>query len=157
MVKVGDKLDTSFELKVVRNGNEETVSFSDLLDKPTIVSVYMKNNTPGCDRQNDSLAEHAAAFNEKGYNIVAISKDGCKSHQKYAEKKNISYVLASDPDHLFSKAADAMVEKKMYGKVYEGPARAAYILGTDGTVKAVIEKINTKDHATELFDLIDSI
>lgn len=157
MVKVGDKIDTSFELKVVRNGNEESVAFSELLNKPTIISVYMKNNTPGCDRQNESLAEHAAAFAEKGYNIIAISKDGCGSHKKYADKKNISYVLASDPDHLFSKAANAMVEKKMYGKVYEGPARAAYVLDTDGTVKGVIEKVNTKDHATELFELIDSI
>jgi peroxiredoxin Q/BCP len=156
MIAVGTKIDTSFELKVIKEGEEHTLPFVDLLDRPTIVSVYMKNNTPGCDRQNESLAEHAQLISDKGYNIVAISKDGCGSHKKYADKKGINYVLASDPDHLFSKAADAMVEKKMYGKVYEGPARAAYLIDTDGTVKAIIEKVNTKAHAEEVLALIDA-
>lgn len=154
MIQVGDKLDTSFTLKIVDQGEEKSIQFSELLTKPTIVSVYMKNNTPGCDKQNESLAAHANEIAKKGYQIVAISKDGCNSHKKYAEKKSINYILASDPDNHFSRAADAIVEKKMYGKVYEGPARAAYIIDTDGTVKSVIPKVNTKAHAEEILELL---
>lgn len=154
MIKVGEQINTSFSLQVVDQGEEKTVTFSELLTKPTIVSVYMKNNTPGCDKQNESLAAHADQIAEKGYQIIAISKDGCGSHKKYAEKKSINYILASDPDHLFSKAADAIVEKKMYGKVYEGPARAAFIIASDGTVESVIPKVNTKAHAEELLEII---
>lgn len=157
MIKTGQKLKTNFKLKIVRDGVEAEVAFKELLTRPTIVSVYMKNNTGSCDKQNDSLAAHAAEFAKRGYNLVAISRDTCGSHKKYAEKKGIDYVLVSDPDDLFSKAADAVVEKSMYGKTYLGPARAAYVLGTDGTVLAVAEKVDTKDHAAQLLALLDGL
>ncbi|MCH8558093.1 MAG: redoxin domain-containing protein [Balneolia bacterium] len=157
MVKQGDKISTDFTLKVVKNGEEQEVAFSELLDRPTVVSVYMKNNTGSCDKQNRSLAEHANGFDSRGYNLVAISKDGCTSHKNYADKLGINYILASDPDYNFARATDSVVEKKMYGKVFEGPSRSAYIIGTDGTVLGVIEKIKPAEHADELFELIDSL
>jgi len=157
MIKIGQKLKTAFNLKVVHDGTEAEVAFKDLLTKPTIVSVYMRNNTGSCDKQNDSLAAHTSEFAKRGYNLVAISRDTCGSHLKYAVKRGISYTLASDPDDLFAKAADAIVEKSMYGKTYEGPARAAFVIAKDGTVLAVAEKVDTKDHAAQLHALLDTI
>jgi thioredoxin-dependent peroxiredoxin len=150
MVSAGKKIDTRFQLKVFRNGRVETVDFADFLTRRTLVSVYMRNNTPGCDRQNDSLAAHAAEFDRAGYNLVAVSRDTCGSHTKYAAKKKITYTLASDPEDLFAKAADSVVEKSMYGRKFTGPARAAYVLDRDGTVLAVVEKVDTADHAAQL-------
>lgn len=157
MIDTGQKIDTSITLNAVLDGEEKEVTLNELLDRPTIFSVYMKNNTSGCDKQNKSLAEHAEAFDEKGYNLVAISKDGVRSHKNYAEKLGINYTLVSDPDYTFAKATDSIVEKKMYGKTFEGPSRSAYVVDTDGTVLATIEKINTKNHAEELMELIDSL
>lgn len=157
MISPGEKIDTTFNLSVVRNGEEKEVRFDELLDRPAIVSVYMRNNTSGCDRQNQSLAEHAEWFGEQGYNLIALSKDTCSSHQKYADKMGISYTLASDPDFAFAKATDSIVEKKMYGKTYDAPSRSAFVIDTDGTVKAVIEKVDTKAHAEELKELIRSL
>lgn len=157
MITVGQKLKTNFKLKIVRDGAQSEVVFKDLLTKPTIVSVYMKNNTGSCDKQNDSLAEHAAEFAKLGYNLVAVSRDTCGSHLKYAEKKKIAYTLASDPDDLFAKATDSVVEKSMYGKTFQGPARAAYVIGKDGTVLAVVEKVDTKDHAAQLKAVLASL
>jgi peroxiredoxin Q/BCP len=154
MVSVGQKIKTNFDIKVVRNGEEKTVSFSEVLDRPTIVSVYMKNNTGSCDHQNISLAADQDKFEKKGVNLVAISKDTCGSHKKYAEKHGINYILASDPELLFSKATDSIVEKKMYGNTYEGPSRSAFYIDTDGRLLGVIEKIDPKNHAAELLDLI---
>ncbi len=150
MVSAGKKIDTSFQIKVFRNGKTETVRFSDLLIRRTIVSVYMRNNTPGCDRQNDSLAAHAAEFDRAGYNLVAVSRDTCGSHAKYAAKKKIGYTLVSDPDDLFARATESVVEKSMYGRTFTGPARAAYLLDRDGTVLAVVPKVDTADHAAQL-------
>ena len=106
MISIGKKLKTNFKLKVVAAGATQEVTFADLLTRRTIVSVYMKNNTGSCDKQNDSLAAHADEFSQAGYNVIAISRDTCGSHLKYAVKKKIAYTLASDPDDLFSKAAD---------------------------------------------------
>lgn len=157
MITPGKKLKTNFKLKVVAQGVESEVTFKDLLKRRTIVSVYMKNNTGSCDKQNDSLAAHAAEFAKRGYNLVAVSRDTCGSHLKYAAKKKIAYTLASDPDDLFAKAADAIVEKSMYGKTYEGPARAAFVIAKDGTVLAVAEKVDTKDHAAQIHALLDGL
>ncbi len=157
MIDTGTKIDTGFTLDIVKDGEEQTVTFSKLLERPTIVSVYMRNNTSGCDKQNKSLAEHADWFDEHGYNLVAISKDSCGSHKNYADKLGINYVLASDPDYKFAEATDSIVEKKMFGNKYEAPSRSAYVIDTDGTVKAIIEKVNTKEHAEELKELIQNL
>lgn len=157
MIQIGDKINTEFSLDIVRNGEEKEVKFSELLDKPAIVSVYMRNNTGGCDKQNKSLAEHADWFDKKGYNLVAISKDTCGSHKNYAEKLDINYTLASDPDFKFAEATDSIVEKKMYGKTFNAPSRSAFIIDTDGTVLGIIKKVNTKAHAEKLKELIESI
>ncbi|HTJ78057.1 MAG TPA: redoxin domain-containing protein [Rariglobus sp.] len=150
MITAGQKIDARFRVKVVRDGATREVAFGDLLKTRTIVSVYMKNNTPSCDRQNDSLAAHAGEFNKLGYHLVALSRDTCGSHVKYAAKKGIDYTLASDPDDAFAKAVDSLVQKSLYGRTYVGPARAAFVFETDGTVLAVMEKVDTKDHAAQL-------
>ncbi|HEY8991585.1 MAG TPA: redoxin domain-containing protein [Luteolibacter sp.] len=150
MIAVGQKIDTTFPLKVVQDGVAREVVFGDLLTRPTLVSVYMRNNTGSCDKQNDSLAAHAGEFAKLGYNLVAVSRDTCGSHLKYAAKKHIAYTLASDPGDAFAKATDSIVEKSMYGKTFEGPARAAYVIATDGTVLAVVPKVDAANHADQL-------
>lgn len=157
MIETGKKIDTDFSLDIVKNGEEQKVTFKELLDRPTIVSVYMRNNTSGCDRQNQSLAKHADWFDQKGFNLVAVSKDTCGSHRNYAEKLGINYILASDPEYRFAEATDSVVEKKMFGNTYEAPTRSAYVIDTDGTVLEIIEKVNTKDHAQELKELIENM
>ncbi len=157
MIEIGKKIDTTFQIEVVQGGEQKEVTFSELLDRPAIISVYMRNNTSGCDKQNRSLAEHASWFDEKGYNLIALSKDTCGSHKNYAEKLDINYILASDPDFKFAKATNSIVEKKMYGKTFDAPSRSAFVIDKDGTVLGIIEKINTKNHAGELKELIEEI
>ncbi len=154
MIQPGQKIDTRMPLKVFRNGAAAEVTLADLLVRPTIVSVYMRNNTPGCDRQNESLAAHAEKIDRAGYGLVALSRDTCGSHARYAAKKGIGYVLVSDPDDRFARAADAIVEKSMYGRSFTGPARAAFVLARDGTVLAVVPKVDTADHAAQLLQVI---
>lgn len=157
MIAPGQKLKLNFKLKVVEGDEEKEVAFKQLLTRRTVVSVYMKNNTPGCDRQNDSLVGVAAELDRAGCNLIALSRDTCGSHRKYAAKKRITYTLASDPDDLFARATDSLVEKSMYGRTFTGPARAAYVLDPDGTVLAVAEKVDTKDHAAQLRALLTGL
>ncbi len=137
-------------MRVVQDGTVRKVIFQDLLKRRTLVSVYMRNNTGSCDKQNDSLAAHAAEFARAGYDLVAISRDTVGSHLKYAAKKKNTHALVSDPGDLFAKAADAIVEKSMYGRKFFGPARSAFVLEPDGTVLAVIEKVDPANHAAQL-------
>jgi len=155
MIQEGQKIDTNFTLDIIKNGEQQSVSFDELLDRPTIVSVYMRNNTSGCDKQNASLVGESEWFNEHGFNLIAVSKDSCGSHKNYAEKMGINYVLASDPDYKFAKATDSIVDKQMFGNTYQAPSRSAYIIEPDGTVKGIIEKVDTANHAEELKSLLN--
>ncbi len=157
MIDLNKKMDTNFSLKIVDGSEEKTVEFSSLLTRKTIVSVYMKNNTSSCDKQTLSLAENAAWFDEHGFNLIAISKDTCGSHKKYANKQGINYVLASDPEYKFATATDSLVEKKMYGKTFVGPSRSAFVIDADGTILRTIEKIDAKAHAEELKALVERL
>lgn len=157
MIQKGSKIDSNFTLDIVQGGEVQSVKFSEILDRPTVVSVYMRNNTSGCDKQNQSLAESADWFDEKGYNLVALSKDSSGSHKNYAKKLGINYVLASDPDYKFAEVTKSIVEKKMFGKTFDAPSRSAFVIDTDGTVLGIIEKINTNEHASELKELINHL
>jgi len=157
MIKPGARLPLDFRLKVVQGDAVKEISFRELLTRPTIVSVYMRNNTGGCDKQNDSLVKQAAVFDKGGFNLVAVSRDTAASHLKYAAKKGITYVLASDPGDLFAQATDSVIEKSMYGRKFKGPARAAYVIDRDGTVLAVVEKVDTAAHAAQLQAVIAAL
>lgn len=157
MIEQGTKADLNFTVKAVQKGEEKEINFKDLLDRPTIVSVYMKNNTSGCDRQTKDLADETDWFKEHGYNLVAVSKDTCGSHKRYAKKQGIDFTLVSDPEYKFGEATDSIVQKKMFGNEYEAPSRSAFVIDTDGTILGIVEKVNTKDHAGELKELVKSL
>lgn len=159
MKQVGDELDLDFEVKVVRGENAvpEVVKFADLLTKPTVVSIYMRNNTGSCDKQNDALVAGATEIAKRGWQVVALSRDTGGSHQKYAVKKTIHYTLVSDPKDQFAAAADAVVEKKMYGRTFEGPLRSAWLLDPAGRIRAIIEKVEAVSHGEQVLAAIDSL
>jgi thioredoxin-dependent peroxiredoxin len=152
MIAAGAQLSVNFQVKVVQNGAIREVFFTQLLTRRSIVSIYMRNNTPSCDHQVDALATAAIEFERAGYAMLAVSRDTAGSHLRLAQKKNIgpSLTLVSDPGDLFALAADAVVDKALYGRRYRGPARAAFLLDPDATVLAVIEKVDTNRHADQL-------
>ena len=157
MIAVGQKPDLKFPVKVVAAGTAREIVFSELLTRRTIVSVYMKNNTTSCDRQNESLVSVWADLDRAGYNLIALSRDSVGSHRRYVASKGIAYPLVSDPVDAFAKAMDSLVPKIMYGRAFIGPARAAFVLDCDGTVLAIAEKVETRDHADQLLALIKSL
>lgn len=157
MKRAGAKLDLDFRVKAVRGGVVQEPVFRELLGRRTIVSVHMKNNTPSCDRQTESLAAHAAEFDAAGYDLLVVSRDSAGSQARRAEKLGAAFAWVSDPEDRFAKAAGTLVKKQMYGREFTGPARAAFVLAEDGTVLAVVEKVDTADHAAQLRAVIKSL
>ncbi|MCC5023844.1 MAG: redoxin domain-containing protein [Candidatus Synoicihabitans palmerolidicus] len=89
MKTVGDLLDLSFEVKVVRGegAGSEVVRFGELVTGPMVVSVYMRNHTGSCDKQNDGLGAELEAIKEAGFAVVAVSRDTGASHQRSARRR----------------------------------------------------------------------
>lgn len=156
MIAVGEKLELDFPVKVVAGGVAKEVRFRELLQRRTVVSVHMKNNTPSCDRQVAALATEAEALEREGCDVIAVSRDTCGAHARYAKAKGIGFTLVSDPEDRLARAADSLVEKAMYGRTFVGPARVVFVLEADGTVRA-IEKVDTARHGEQVRALIKSL
>lgn len=154
MISLGKKPKLDFKVQVWIDGQSVETTFADLIEGPTLVSVYMRNNTSACDKQAAELAKSEKLVAKQGVKIVALSRDTCASHAKYAAKHGYKYALVSDPEDLFSKAVDGIVEKSMYGKKYLGPARAAYLFDKTGKLTALIPKVEAAEHGRQILEAI---
>ena len=158
MLSPGKKPKLNFRVNALVKGVPQEVAFAKLLtDGPTVVSVWMRNHTSSCDKQSIALAKHEKAILKAGYRIIGISRDSCGSHAKYATKHGLNYILVADPEDLFSQALDAIVEKSMYGKKYQGPSRAAYVFDPAGKLLAVIPKVDVAEHGKQVLDTLNSL
>lgn len=94
----------------------KAVSLSDFRGKKTVVYFYPKDDTPGCTRQACAFAGTYAAFQEQNVAVIGISKDSIASHQKFAEKYHLPFILLADPELKAIQAYDVWHEKMLYGK-----------------------------------------
>lgn len=131
-----------------KDGKE--VSLTDFKGKKVVLYFYPKDNTPGCTRQACAFAGLYSKFKEKNVEVIGISKDSVASHQKFAEKHGLDFVLLSDPDLIAIKAYDVWQEKKLYGKVSMGVVRTTYIINENGYIEKVMPKVKPDTNASEI-------
>lgn len=135
-----------------KDGNE--VSLSDFLGKKVVVYFYPRDNTPGCTRQAVAYAQSYETFTEKGVVVIGISKDSVASHQKFACKHELPFILLSDPELIAIKGFDVWQEKKMYGKVSMGVVRSTFVINEDGIIEKVMPKVKPDTNAQEILDYL---
>jgi peroxiredoxin Q/BCP len=150
LLKKGDKIP---DIKVFdQQGNE--IQFSTFLGKKLLIYFYPKDDTPGCTAEACSLRDNYSEFQKLGYIVFGVSADSQQSHKKFVEKYELPFILLSDPEKNLIKAFGAWGEKNMYGKSYEGILRTTFLISETGVVENVIEKVNTKNHAVQVFETL---
>ena len=133
---------------VDQDGNK--VSSKDLAGKRTIIYFYPKDNTSGCTAEACNLRDNHAALVAQGYNVIGVSKDSAASHSKFADKYDLPFTLLSDTSTQMLQAFGAWGEKKMYGKTVMGTIRRTFIFDENGVLERIIEKVDTKNHASQI-------
>ncbi len=131
-----------------KDGN--MVSLSDFRGKKVVLYFYPKDNTPGCTRQACAFAARYAGFKAANVAVIGISKDSTASHQKFAEKYGLPFVLLSDPERVAIEAYGVWQEKKNYGKVSMGVVRSTYIIDEQGIIEKVMPKVKPDTNAEEI-------
>ena len=150
MLQVGDKA-PDFVLKD-KTGTE--VSLSQFRGKKVVVYFYPKDNTPGCTRQACVFKEAYDGFRKDDIVVIGISKDSVASHQKFAEKYELPFLLLSDPDLVAIQGFGVWQEKVMYGKKSFGVVRSTFVLDEEGTVIKVFEKAKPDTNAFEILEFL---
>jgi peroxiredoxin Q/BCP len=129
------------------------VKLSDFAGKKLILYFYPKDDTPGCTAEACSLRDGHEELLSKGFAIVGVSIDSEKSHKKFAEKHSLPFPLIADTSKKISDDYGVWREKSMYGKSFLGIVRTTYIIDENGEIGQIIEKVETKDHANQIFKL----
>ena len=131
-----------------QNGN--TIRLSNFLGKRVVLYFYPKDNTPGCSRQACAFAAAYDGFREKDVVVIGISKDSVASHQKFAQKYNLPFILLSDPELQTIEAYGVWQEKKLYGKVSMGVVRTTFIIDEQGNIEKILPKVKPDTNAAEI-------
>lgn len=137
-----------------KDGNE--VKLSDFKGQRVVVYFYPRDNTPGCTRQACAFRDEFSGYKALGIPVIGISKDSAASHQRFAEKNELPFVLLADPELKAIKDYDVWQEKKMYGKVSMGVVRSTYLIGADGIIEKVWKKAKPDTNAKEILEYINS-
>ncbi len=151
MLKVGIKA-PQFSLSD-KDGN--IVNLADFKGKKIVLYFYPRDNTPGCTRQACAFKGAYEAFRSNDVAVIGISRDSTASHQKFAEKYELPFVLLSDPELDVIKKYEVWQEKKMYGKSSMGVSRTTYIIDEKGVIEKVFEKANPDTNAAEIMDYLN--
>jgi peroxiredoxin Q/BCP len=154
MLKIDD-VAPDFTLK---NDKDENVSLTDFRNKKNVVLYfYPKDNTPGCIKEAISFNNALKDIYEIDSIVLGISPDSVKSHIRFIEKKELNFPLLSDPEHSVAEAYGAWGEKKMYGKTYWGILRSTFIIGKDGKIKYVFEKVKVAQHGEDVLNILKTL
>ncbi len=135
-----------------QNGNP--VRLSSFRGKKVVLYFYPKDNTPGCSRQACAFAARYAGFKAQNVAVIGISKDSVASHQKFAEKYELPFILISDPERVAIEAYGVWQEKKNYGKVSMGVVRSTYIINEEGIIEKVMPKVKPDTNAEEILEYL---
>lgn len=131
-----------------QNGNK--VSLSDFNGKKVVIYFYPKDDTPGCTAEACNLRDNYEAIKAAGYEILGVSTDDAKSHQKFIAKYNLPFSLIADTDKKMVEDYGVWVEKNMYGRKYMGTARVTFIVDEQGLIEKIIDKVDTKNHTAQI-------
>ena len=135
-----------------KDGN--VVKLSDFAGKKVVVYFYPKDSTPGCTRQACAFAAVYGEYEKLGVPVIGISKDSIKSHQNFAAKQNLPFILLSDPERQAIEAYGVWQEKKLYGKVSMGVVRSTFVIDENGVIEKVFAKVKPDTNAAEILDYL---
>jgi peroxiredoxin Q/BCP len=133
--------------------NETPIELSEFAGQRVILVFYPKDNTPGCTMQGCAMRDDWSQLDGKAQ-VFGVSIDSIKSHVKFIEKQQLPYPLISDEDKVIVEAYGVWVEKQMYGKKYMGTERSTFVIGVDGKIEAILEKVKPAKHLEQLLELL---
>ena len=130
------------------------VSLKDHLGQWVLVYFYPKDDTPGCTAEACSFRDNYQSLLKEGFEVLGVSTDDEKSHQKFITKYSLPFSLIADTDKKIVEAYGVWVEKNMYGKKYMGVARKTFIIDKNGLIRKIIDKVDTKNSSGQVLDSI---
>ena len=145
-LEVGDKA-PNFNLPTDGGGN---ISLKDLKGETVILYFYPKDDTPGCTKEACGFRDALPDFSKAKAKVIGVSKDPVKKHDKFKDKYDLTFPLASDEDGSVCESYGTWVEKSMYGRKYMGIDRATFLIDGKGVIRGIWRKVKVPGHVDEV-------
>ena len=148
-VEVGDRA-PDFSLP---SHSGEQVRLSELWQRgPVVLYLYPKDETPGCTAEACTFRDSYEAFKEAGAEVVGVSSDSVTSHESFASKHRLPFVLLADEGGRVRKQYGV---KATFGIL---PGRVTYVIDGDGVVRHVFSsQTGVQRHVHEALDALTEI
>lgn len=131
-------------------GDTGPIGLAGFAGRKLVLYFYPKDDTPGCTTESKDFSTQASAFAAADTQIVGISRDSVAAHAKFRAKHGLTVGLGADSDGTVTESYGVWVEKSMYGKKYMGIERATFLIGRDGRIARVWNKVKVPGHAAEV-------
>jgi len=145
-LKIGDQAP---KIKAI-DQNGATITLDQYRGKKVVLYFYPKDMTSGCTAQACNLSNNYSDLINKGYDVIGVSCDSVKRHQKFIEKYNLPFNLISDEDKKVVNDYGVWQLKKFMGREYMGIIRTTFIINENGKIEDIISKVNTKEHYSQI-------
>jgi len=139
------------DFKLATDGGR-SVSLKELRGKPVVLYFYPKDDTSGCTAEACGFRDNLPKFSRAKAQVIGISRDPVKSHDKFKAKYDLPFTLASDEDGKVCEAYGTWVQKSMYGRKYMGIERATFLIDANGVVRNVWRKVKVPGHVEEVLE-----
>ena len=137
---------------------EGKVSLGKFKGKQAVVLYfYPRDNTPGCTTEACDFRDRWDQIKKSGTVVIGVSTDSIASHEKFATKFELPFILLSDADHAVAEKYGVWIEKKNYGKTYMGLQRATFLINKQGKIAAVWPKVKVAGHVDEVAEAIQNL
>lgn len=147
-MNIGDKAPDFLGL----NEKGEEIRLSNYKGRKIVLYFYPKDMTSGCTAQACNLRDNYEELRKQGYEVIGVSINDQKSHQKFIEKNSLPFTLIADTEQKLVQEFGVWGEKSMYGRKYMGTFRTTFIINEEGIIERIIlpKEIKTKDHAAQI-------
>ncbi len=142
----------------LQNQDGKTIALKDFKgEKNVLLYFYPKAMTPGCTVQACGLRDTRSKLSRQKTVVLGISPDPVKKLKKFEEKEGLNFDLLSDEDHKIAEKYGVWGLKKFMGREYMGVNRISFLIGKDGKLKHVMEKVNTKTHHDDVLAIVKGL
>ena len=147
-MNIGDKAPEFLGL----NEKGEEIRLSNYKGRKIVLYFYPKDMTSGCTAQACNLRDNYEELRKQGYEVIGVSINDQKSHQKFIEKNSLPFTLIADTEQKLVQEFGVWGEKSMYGRKYMGTFRTTFIINEEGIIERIIlpKEIKAKDHAAQI-------
>tara|TARA_B110000503_G_C7110064_1_gene397684 strand:- start:409 stop:864 length:456 start_codon:yes stop_codon:yes gene_type:complete len=131
---------------------DHPISLDQFAGKKVVLYFYPKDDTPGCTAEACSFRDGHQALLDAGFVVVGVSPDPVKKHAKFADKYSLPFPLIADVERKVIDAYGVWGRKKFMGREYDGVYRETFVIGMDGKIERIVEKVETKDSTGQILN-----